>query len=157
MCSDATRSYSTAYEDAVDFYFCKKSGTYGVGWTDFIHNRYSLVPQYVFKNRSEMLQLQDACFSGWAPSSMRAGMPSEELETLMLSKKMNWGQKSDRFVELLGNANDIARIEELISIKNLNVRKDDLYPVGVRTTGYAFTHGTQLVRILVYLRSRTKV
>lgn len=145
-------SYSTAYTDAMDFYYCARSGTYGVEWNDFVHGKFNLVPQYVYKDHSQLEQLQDACNSQWAPCSLHAGLPSAELEQLLLSKSMNWGAKSDKYVELLGNANDIQRIMPLVSIKQLNVRHEDFYPVGIRTSGYAFTQGTQLVRILVYLK-----
>lgn len=145
-------SYSTAYKDAMDFYFCAGNGTYGVEWSEFLHGKYCLVPQYVYKDQSQLEQLQDACNSGWQPCSLHAGMPSSELEQLLLSKSMNWGAKTDKYVELLGNANDIQRIVPLVSMKSLNVRHEDFYPVGIRSSGYAFTQGTQLVRILVYLK-----
>lgn len=145
-------SYSTAYKDAMDFYFCASNGTYGVEWSEFVLGKFNLVPQYVYKDHSQLEQLVDACNSQWAPCSLHAGMPSAELEQVMLSKSMNWGTKTDKYVELLGNANDIERIVPLVSMKNLNVRHDDFYPVGIRSSGYAFTQATQLVRILVYLK-----
>ena len=145
-------SYSSAYKDAMDFYFCASNGTYGVEWSEFVLGKFNLVPQYVYKDHSQLEQLVDACNSQWAPCSLHAGMPSAELEQVMLSKSMNWGTKTDKYVELLGNANDIERIVPLVSMKNLNVRHEDFYPVGIRSSGYAFTQATQLVRILVYLK-----
>ena len=117
-----------------------------------MHSKYSLVPQYVYSDSTELEQLQDSVNSQWVPSSLHAGLPSSELEELMLSKSMNWGAKSDKYIELLGNCNDIDRIQPLVNIKNLNARHEDFYVLGIRTSGYALTQATQLIRIVVYLK-----
>ena len=136
----------------MDFYYCSESGTYGVEWRDFYQGSFNLVPQYVYKDTRKFEMLKDACDSQWTPSSLHAGLPSESLEKLICSPGMNWGSSSKKSVELLGNAHDMDRIVQLVKIQNLNIRHEDFYPVGIATSGYALTEGTQLIRVIIYLK-----
>ena len=125
---------------------------YGVEWKDFYQGNFNLVPQYVYEDTRQLDMLQDACNSQWTPCSLHAGMPSDSLEQVICSPGMNWGNPSNKSVELLGNAQDMERIVELVKIQNLNKRVDHFYPVGIQTSGYALTQGTQLIRVVIYLK-----
>lgn len=110
------------------------------------------MPQKVYNSREEMDMLTDATQSLWCPSSQLLGKVTPSVEQTILSDEMNPGMTSSRWVELLGNANNLDKIKACVqTLKSIRI-KDEFYVVGIRTSMYSFTGATSLVQVLVYIQ-----